>query len=341
MRFTNVVLVLGFGCVSALSVMAAGCGGGGETGSGGAGGGSSTSVSTSTSTSASVSTSVSSGSAAGSCAPTDAACTKVQSDCVALVDNKEQAKFSLRMAHLGVEKPAALASPLVKTFVENGVGLNLAKCNVNGGGTFNLLMQFDTTAKTLTVGGAKPVTDPTKGYSFVTTTVGGNDIKPVTVDVTIGADGVFTQAKGIDIVLPIYLSPTAMEPAVLLPIQQAKLSGTLTDSNNCIGKFDPSQLTPKVCTGGKPYTDAADLDGHITLEQADTVILKDLGNQSLCVLLSGDPTTYGDGAMPNKCKRTADKINFQGDWCNATNDTACADSVKLTGKLAASAVLVP
>ncbi len=39
-------------------------------------------------------------------------------------------------------------------------------CNLDGSGTFSWLLQFDTTAGTLKTGGARPVAEPTTGYSF-------------------------------------------------------------------------------------------------------------------------------------------------------------------------------
>jgi hypothetical protein len=66
--------------------------------------------------------------------------------------------------------------------------------------------------------------------------------------------------------------------------------------------------------------------------------------QSLCVLLSGNAATYGDGGMPSKCKRDAQmKIVYKGKWCAMTNmaaDAACADAERLTADLAASGVKI-
>ena len=73
------------------------------------------------------------------------------------------------------------------------------------------------------------------------------------------------------------------------------------------------------------------------LEEADTVVVDAIG-QSLCVILSGDAATYGDGGTPTKCKRTNGKINFQGDWCAASNNMACTDSAHLTANFSASGV---
>jgi hypothetical protein len=333
MRLSNVVLVLALGGFTAIST-AVGCGGD-DTTSNGSGGGSSGSSSSNSGSS-------SSGTAALPCEPL-ASCSTVTSECVALEDNKGDDSFALRMAQLEVSKPPSLApTTIVGGIVAKGVQMDREACNLAGGGTFNLLLQFTKATNKLKVGGAKPVTDPSAGYAFLTETVGTTNVAPVEIDVTIDAAGKFTPAAGADIILPIYLAATDPTPAVLLPIHKALISGTLSDSNNCIGKFDVASLDPmKTCQSNVPFIGGADLDGFITLKEADAVIVTAL-NQSLCVILTGDPLKYGDGGKPNLCKQTTPgTFDFKGDWCEATNaaaDATCADSVKLQGKLAASAV---
>jgi hypothetical protein len=333
MRLSNVVLVLALGGFAAISTTV-GCGddSSGSGGSGGSGSGSSSASSSG------------SGTAALPCDPTEAVCKMAKSSCIGLTENMGKEKFALRMSQLTVTKPPPLAMGFIAGVVASAVKLNLSQCNLDGGGTFNLLLEFDKAANKLKVGGAKPLMDPTQGYTFLEADVMGTMIKPLVADVTIGADGKFTPMAGGDIVLPIYLGLTDMNPGVLLPIFKAKISGTLTDENNCIGKYDAAKLDPKAgCVAATPFVTAADLDGHITLEEADKVIVTAAGNASLCVILSGDTAKYGDGAMPNKCKRTANVIDFKGDWCTGTDaaaDAACFDSVKLQGSLAASSVKV-
>jgi hypothetical protein len=96
----------------------------------------------------------------------------------------------------------------------------------------------------------------------------------------------------------------------------------------------PSEKQFSFINGGK-------LDGYITLEDADGVIV-DLINQSLCAVLTGT----NDAAKPiSKCKRdpATMKITYKGDWCDATNaaaDATCTDSVQLAADFAASAVKI-
>jgi hypothetical protein len=230
--------------------------------------------------------------------------------------------------------------------------MNLASCNLNGGGTFSWLLQFDTATGMLKTGGGKPADDPTKGYSFVDETVTQNGtpfkIAPFTAPAAI-KDGAFAITMGADVIVPVYLDLTA-SAVVLLPLHDAKLSGTVSANNSCIGKFNSAGLDPAggciadattplfIGKDGKADSDGK-LEGYITLDEADTVIVDKVG-QTLCVLLSGDATAFGDGGSPIvKCKRdAAQKITFQGDWCHASNDTACKDSIRLGAGFSASSV---
>jgi hypothetical protein len=316
-----------------------GCGGddGGSGGSASGGGGSASTDSTGTGGTGT------GGTSSFPCSPEDAACTKVTSGCIALADNKDQNVFALRMAQLTVTKPAGLASGVIKTVVENGVLMNLTKCNLNGQGSFSLLLQFDKAANKVTIGGALPATDPTVGYKFVSGTYQNLAVAPIQTDATIDASGKFTPT-GVDLNLPIFLAASDTAPSIILPLHKASVAGTLSDNNNCIGKYNAATLDPQnLCEPSetsRAFTDGADLDAYMTLEEADGVIVTAL-QQSLCVIISGDPLTYGDGKMPAKCKRTNTKIDFQGDWCAGTNTAAsagCTDATKLQGSLAASAV---
>jgi hypothetical protein len=341
MRFTNVICVLAFGGLAA-ATSGIGCSGGGDT-SGSTSGNATTGTGGSDMTGSTSST----GSAgAAACSPTDAACTKVTSECIALADNKGKDTFTLRMSQLTVAKPAALSKGVAKTAIAGALLMNLKQCNLAGQGTFSLLMQFDTKAKKLTVGGATPVMSPLKGYTFAKGMAAGLDISPVITDLNLDATNKFSPAKGVDLNIPIYLSATETTPGIVLPLHQASIAGTLSDNNNCVGKYNADKLDPKkLCapTDTVPaFTDAASLDAFVTLEQADNLPISAVG-QTLCVLLSDDATMYGDMSTPKKCKRDAGgKIVFKGDWCSTTNMAAsatCADALKLTATLAASSVL--
>jgi hypothetical protein len=271
----------------------------------------------------------------------------VDKECIGLVDNKGQMKFGLRMSELDLTAPPALTKGLVKTTVQGNVTPSVPTCNLNGSGTFSWLIQFDLAAGTIKTGGAKPVADATQGFSFVDdmVTQGGTTfhIQPVTYMAKPGSDGKFAITQGSDLIVPIYLDAMGTQ-VVLLPLHEAKLDmGTLTSDNNCIGSYNAAGLDPaNSCLPDDThpaFLTAGSLSGYITLEEADNVIVSAL-SESLCVLLSGDAATYGDGMKPiQKCKRTNGVINFQGDTCSTAGGT-CKDASTLGANFAASSVKI-
>jgi hypothetical protein len=339
MRFSNVVLGL-FGVGLAASASVVGCGSSPAANTGGASSGSPTS--TTGTTGAGGTTSSSSGSAAA-CAP-GASCPAKDKSCIGLVDNTGLTTFGLRMAELDLSKPAALTSGVIAGVVGGAVQINgmaLAACNLSGSGTFNWLLQFDTTAGTLETGGAKPVPDPTQGYSFDMDTM--NNLAPVTLMTKPDSTGKFSVSMGQDVRVPIFLD-AAGTMVVILPLKNATLSGTLSTNQNCIGTYNAAGLSAaNSCLPGPgmpQFNDAGTLTAIMTLEDADSVPISAL-SESLCVLLSGNATMYG--VMKNGelvCTRDANNnIIFQGDTCSMAGGT-CTDSVALDANFAASSVKI-
>jgi hypothetical protein len=133
-----------------------------------------------------------------------------------------------------------------------------------------------------------------------------------------------------------------------LPIRQARFVNiTASGNHDCIGEYNAAGLDPAsgcVADAQHPgYFPDAQVAGFINLEQADTIPITKLG-ETLCVLLSGDATAYGNGASPiSRCKRVNGQIVFPGDWCTATNQAAsaqCKDAVYFAGAFAASGVII-
>ncbi len=339
MRFFK--LALGLVTVSGAFALAA-CGSSSSGSSSGDGGGSTTS-----NEGGSASTSSNNG---GSTASTKHACTLASCktpdlDCFGLVDNKGASKFDLRMSQLNVSKPSVLSTGVVATIVSSGVSPSELSCSdqIKGQATFNWLLQFDTDAKTLRTGGARPVTDPGAGYAFIhNEMIEGINVTDITyTGVNIGSDGKFAITTGTDLVVPIFVSATDTMP-VLLPLKAARLTkGVVSASHNCIGKYNGDALKAGGCVTdaqNEAYVNGASLDGYITLEDADTVPIATL-KESLCVLLGGD----NDGnTTEKKCVRDANnKITYKGDWCSTTNTAGgCQDSVSLAADFAAASVTI-
>jgi hypothetical protein len=338
MRVVNLILgVLSVGTLAAMS--AAGCGGGSANGGSG------------TTSSSGATTGSSSGMMTYPCSPPKT-CTAADKSCVGLVDNTGQTKFGLRMSELDITAPMVLAQPPISPLISGAVAPNNTACNESGNATFSWLLQFDTSAGTLKTGGARYVADPTMGYAFDMEMLAGKAIAPVTLMTKPDASGNFSVTMGQTLNVPIFLD-TMGKSYVVLPLQQARIvMGTLSANHNCIGTFNAKNLDPTsscspdathplFLTGGK-------LDGYITLEDADQVPVSAL-SETLCVLLSPDPTMYGvpgTGAQMGTtvCKRDAmNKIAYQGSWCSTTNAAAtasCGDAEQLAANFAASSVKI-
>lgn len=328
MRLLKVVYVLGVSALTGAAAMA-GCGGDDPGGT------------------SSNSPGATSGGAQTDCSPKHPVCTAVASDCIAVHDNKGSTTFGLRMAQLTITKPDVLATGLVARLVAQGLTMNLPQCNLNGTGTFSWLLQFDSTTGKLRTGGALPSENPLDGYCFANMSAGEFEIAPTEIDAPL-TDGAWSGgAETLNV--PIFLE-TGPEP-IILPLHQVRLTDAkLSADNNCIGRYNVEGLDPQrgACLPGEDgdppaFITGGKLSAFITLEEVDRVIVPDI-KQSLCVMLSGDIVKYGNGGMPNTCKRDEDgKIVLRGDWCSATNSAAtddCADAYTLGGEYAASAVKI-
>ncbi|NUP06548.1 MAG: hypothetical protein HOW73_10865 [Polyangiaceae bacterium] len=297
------------------------------------------------------------GTPAAGCEPASG-CPEVESSCVAFADNAGKATFALRLTQLDVTAPTALTDPTVSNLLSKGITYDYTQCTsadglalFTGDGTFNWLIEFDTAAGTGRTGGAAVETDPNKGYCFLSGDIDGFSVAPLEAPITIGDDGSFEITETRDVVVPIFTDVNDLDKVILLPLRSARIfDSKLSDNNNCIGSFngaelDPNNLclpdaeTPSFEPGGK-------LEAYVLLEDADAVLVPELGNASLCALIAG--ADFVDQAT-KKCKRDAsDAIEFKGDWCAGADESdpgtpasdTCFDAVKLAAGFAASAVTV-
>jgi hypothetical protein len=173
------------------------------------------------------------------------------------------------MSELDFARPTALASGVVANLFNNDMALSLASCNQQGSGTFSWLLQFDTVGMTLTTGGARPVMDPTLGYSFDIETISGLSVGPLGYSgVSLDASGNFSASTpGMELLLPIFLD-AAGTSSIVLPLHELRFTmGTLTSNNDCIGTYNAAGLDPtNSCqpSGTTPaFIDGATLDGFM------------------------------------------------------------------------------
>ncbi|MEJ7728342.1 MAG: hypothetical protein WKG00_03925 [Polyangiaceae bacterium] len=280
------------------------------------------------------------GSSGGDCTP-PAACTDVVSECIAQEDNTGNDKPGLRMSYLTITSPEALASLFVQQLVLDGVLLDKPACYLDGQGTFSWLLEFDKAAGTLKTGGAAPST-PEQGYCFLQGDLGGLNVSPIVVDAALD-NGQFSVTTGKDVVVPIF-DDTTGDSYILLPLRQARIyDATLSADGNCIGKHNSDGLTTiDQCLSSVPdypaFVAGASLDGFITLEDADTVIVPQLG-ATLCTIIAKNEN---DGGTPKKCVRDGEgKVTYVGDWCSETNTAGgCKDAVRLGATFSASAAKI-
>lgn len=302
--------------------------GGGETSSSGA---SSSSTSSSTSSSGE--------------GPCDFPTCNAGKNCFETWDNAASNGASLRISHITIMEPPVLSAGTVATIVAGALSPVLPTCELPTGGTFNWLIELDVATSTLTTGGATPVPDIFQGYGFFQGDLGGVPVTPATAPFTLDPGGALSISSPIDLDMPVFLDSTGAQ-FILLPLRSLALSAALSDDHNCVG--DVSYEPPAGCLPDDNHPifhNGGHIDAHLLLEEADTINIASGLNQSLCVLLSEDPSQYGDGGSPiERCARDSmGEILFHGDWCSATGapaTTACHDAVRFSADFAASAVKI-
>ena len=342
------------GCTT--NVVVGGSGGGGAGGEGS----SVTTTATSTSGGSTTSSAVTTGSgqpgfacsgpnSAGppaACTPKDLGCNPGKSVCAAVEVVDGAPSFALKMAQVNFTHPAALATGIGKGILKNWTGPKPPICHVPN---FLLawILQFDLAAGTFTTGGAIEGAGQAPGFQLINGVIGGGTtaIQPVTVPLALGAGCDLDVAVG-DVNVPVQFD--SVNPnSIYLPFRHLRFKGgKVSPDHNCIGVYNEALLEPANNCGPtatvSAYTDGAELEAMIPLEEADLAIISPLQG-SLCVFLSQNEATYGTQEGQYKlCKRDASgKILFQGDWCAATDQPAtasCSDAVRVHATFAASGV---
>ncbi|MGO8995658.1 MAG: hypothetical protein ACLQVI_20295 [Polyangiaceae bacterium] len=256
---------------------------------------------------------------------------------------------NFRMRRIILVAPKNLATSAVQVgVVTNGVDLNEIECGEKGTGDFSWLLSFNTTANTLTTGGAPPcdltdtpACDPyTTGYCFVhktvTSSAGSIQVAPVTVATnTNPADGTLETAIVSETLnIPIYYNGSI----IVLPISNGQISGmTITDSGNCIGSINVNALGAD-CSDNyvncSKWLTSGSLTGYITLNAANKVEVS-LLNKTLCALLTGD-SSGPNGSCPVDANGN---VTDKGNYCSSpVGPNGCQDSYWLAATFAASAV---
>jgi hypothetical protein len=266
------------------------------------------------------------------------------SSCLPMADNAGKDLADLRLRSLIVTAPAPLATSLVqRAIITKNIDLKAKQCGETGNGAFNWLIRVDRKNNSILTGGAPPSDDPFGvGFCFYNhTTPSGIEVVPEEIKVTFTGD-TFTTDPIPKLNVPIFLNGD-VNNTIILPLTNVVINKvTLSNSDNCVGRFEPKSLTsdctndPESCA---KWTTAGAIGGYITLEEADNVEIADL-SQSLCVLLTG-----ADKNAENKCPREAGKLAIPdsklGDFCSTSQKAGeCRDSFWLAATFAASAATI-
>jgi hypothetical protein len=269
--------------------------------------------------------------------------------CLAEVDNAARSAPALRIDQMTIAAPAALMSGLVSSVFSGALLPASPACNLNGTATTNWILELDSAATMLTLGAAR--TRASAGTPFVLVDemvpgLGGSmfHVQPITT--SLAPSGAMLVSTAADIVLPAYLDAAGTQ-AIELPLSSLVVTFTPDATRTCIGSYNAAGLDPSAScapdSAHPAYLAGGNITGFIRLEDADNVPVSAIG-ESLCVLLSRDPATYGDSSSPvRRCRRDAGgTILLRGDWCAATNASAtpaCADAMHVDSTFAASGVL--
>jgi hypothetical protein len=303
---------------------------------------------------------------AGGCDPTQKgtcyqpACCQIVpgSKCMAKIDNSGSTRKKLRMTQLRVKAPAKLATKLVQnTIVSPAVTQLDPPCglrDVNKGGLFNWLIDFDSATGLLRTGGARAVENIDEGYCFLKAEFSGVLVEPITTELNFdAATGAFS-TKGLipRLAVPIFQKRDPGDVPILLPLRNAEiLDGVLSPDGNCIGRYrgeegeldaDCNTLTDDVNSpDGYRFENGGKIQGIITLEEADQVKIVDL-NQTLCALLVKTSAVVKVG-NDTVCKRGDDgKLAAEVLESADTSSTADGpkDAVRLAAEFAASSIQI-
>ena len=281
------------------------------------------------------------------CTPKDLGCNPGKSVCAAVEVVNGAPSFALKMAQVNFTQPAALATGIGKSVLQNWMGPQPPICHVPN---FLLawILQFDLAAGTLTTGGAIEGAGQAPGFQLINGTVGGGTtaILPVTAPLALGAGCDLDVSVG-DVNVPLQYDQNSPLSSIYLPFRHLRFKGgKVSPDHNCIGEYNEALLAPAnncAPTATVPaYTDGAEIEAMIPLEDADQAIIG-LLQESLCVFLAQNAAMYATQTGQYKtCARDASgKILFPGDWCSVTDQPAtasCSDAVRVHATFAASGV---
>lgn len=279
--------------------------------------------------------------------------------CLAKVDNQGTSRKTLCMSQLRVLAPATLATKLVRDVIVTPAVTQLdVPCllkDVNKGGLFNWLIDFDTATGKLRTGGSRAIENLDEGYCFLKADFSGVEVRPAEAELVLdeATKTYATKAPIPQLAVPIFQKRDPNDVPILLPLRNAVITGVaLSADGNCIGRYRAEAGEMSLDNDCKPSAGGVDeptsyrfesggkIEGIMTLDEADKVKIPDL-KRTLCMFLTGkkapDPVD-GYDVCPRVGADLAPEALAKAD--SASTPGGPLDSVKLAAEFAASAIKI-
>jgi len=264
--------------------------------------------------------------------PTKVATCPIDTPCMATV-KQSSPRSVYRIGRLRLWKPDALLS-LASSLFDPKVA---ARCANGGTEELSWLLAVDRRSNTLTTGSSRPSTDG-RTFQFVDEATSSDAatclgvpappvrIAPARAPIAMTGTG-FAAAPMPALDIAIY---DASGLPTVLPLREVSIRVPSTPDPSCIGSWNPKFWCDGDFLG---WTTGGAIVAKITAEEADRVLIRPAGCQSLCAILVND-FTKTDGKV---CKRGPDgKVPEIGDSC--AGGTGCKNAFTLSATFGAYGV---
>jgi hypothetical protein len=270
--------------------------------------------------------------------PTDTACMAAR--------KQTGPKSDYRLGRLEFAAPTSLISLEGIAFTPF---VNPTCVDKTSGEGLNLLLRIDRSSNTIQIGGAARSADHAT-FSFLGTTFdpsGYASVCPATASAP-GASFALTPASSClswstsgtsfstgtiaALNIPVYDTPSG--PPMILPLREASLQDvTVSPDGNCIGSWQK----PFFCGMSVGWTTDGAILGKIGADDADRIVIKKVGCQSLCALLVNDSSKTDS---TGHCRKDASGAVIAGLGDTCVGGTGCKNAFQFTAAFAAYGVTI-
>jgi hypothetical protein len=269
--------------------------------------------------------------------PTDTACMATR--------KQSGARREYRLGRLELAAPATLLSL-------EGIALtpfvNPSCVDKSSGEGLNLLLRIDRSSNTIQVGGAARSADHATfsflgasfdpaGYASVcpSASTGGAPLAfaPATACIAWGPGGTSFSTGTMDVLnIPVFGAASA--PPMIVPLREVSLKDvTVSPDGNCIGSWQKNYF----CGMSQGWTTDGAIVGKISADDADRIMIKQVGCQTLCAILVND-TSKTDGS--GHCRKDASGAVIAGLGDTCVGGTGCKNAFQFAAAFAAYGVTI-